>query len=104
MNDERDSSGKFLPGNKAAATKKNYEEYQEIFKARITPDDFAELVETTKRMAKARNIKAIELLFKYILGLPVQRTELTGDNGGAINIVGLLDSIGRVYGNNNNND
>lgn len=97
----RDDKGRVISGtpNPNGRPKKELElEYLDRLKSVCDPDKFDMITAKLVQLAKNGNIKAIELLFKYIIGLPVQRTELTGNEGGAINIMGLLASIAKIYG------
>lgn len=98
---ERDNKGRFTAGNSISPGRNKREvelEYLDRLKSVCDPDKFDMITAKLVQLAKNGNIKAIELLFKYIIGLPVQRTELTGNEGGAINIMGLLASIAKIYG------
>lgn len=99
----RDERGRILPGYTANPLGRKPKEVELDYMRQLTnfidQDKFNEITKKLYEMAVKRgNIKAIELLLKYIVGLPVQRTELSGVDGGSINIIGALAAIGRVYG------
>ena len=82
----RDEKGKFVKGNPGGGRKKRPAEvaYFDAFKAEVTVDDLRTMVKKLKEQAIRGDRDAIKLIMAYLMGLPVQRTELTGEDGKAI--------------------
>lgn len=79
MSGDRDETGRFIKGNKASPGRKPRsveEKYMETFLSKLTPKEWGEVTDKVIELAKAGNMRAIELLVKYSIGLPVQRAEV----------------------------
>lgn len=77
---DRDELGRFVKGNKASPGRKPRsveEERMETFLDELTSEKWREITAKVIEMAIAGNLRAVELLTKYALGLPVQRAEVT---------------------------
>ena len=86
---ERDANGRFAKGNSGGPgrTSKTREvRFLEITLATVTYQDWADIVEKAKDQAKRGNPVARKWLGDYLLGPPVQRTELTGADGNVLEI------------------
>ena len=96
---DRDSNGRFVKGNQAAKgngggrpPKRREERYLEITMSACTFKDWREIVKKAVTQAKDGDSSARKWLSDYLLGPPVQRTELTGADGGAV----ALQYVGNV--------
>ena len=85
---KRDKNGKWLKGetgNPNGRPKKEHEEeYYRILVSICTPAHWKKIVEKMIADAEGGDDKARKLLFDHALGLPVQKTELTGAEGDKI--------------------
>lgn len=84
----RDEKGRFpkgVTGNPKGRPKKERERrFLEITQETVTFDDWREIIIKTKEQAKRGDPVARKFLAEYLIGPPVQKGELTGENGGAI--------------------
>jgi hypothetical protein len=84
----RDNSGKFVKGhaNLGAGRKKKTVEaaYLDAFKAAVSQDDWKSIIEKAVKQAKAGDSDARKFIASYLIGMPVQRNEITGEDGKAI--------------------
>lgn len=51
-------------------------EYKQLLRESVTPEDFKNLIEVVKTKALNGDIKAIQLMFDYTLGRPTQNIDL----------------------------
>lgn len=88
---ERDENGRIKKGSvlnpKGRGTKDREEEFKKILLSEVTPQDFREMVSKALQLAKKGEYQFMKLLFDYLIGPPVERKELTGANGNALEIV-----------------
>jgi hypothetical protein len=71
--------------------KKSVEDkYSKAVYSAIKPADLKLIIEQIAKAAKRGDIQAAKLLMSYVLGMPVQKNEITGEDGGSI-IVKLID-------------
>lgn len=85
----RNANGQFVKGHeKTGGRKKRPAEvaYFDAFKDNVTPEELGEIARIVSDKAKRGNLAAAKIVFDYLLGLPVQRTEITGKDGNAIKI------------------
>lgn len=52
----------------------------------IKPEDLKEIVATLTKLAKRGDVQAVKLLLSYAIGMPVQKNEITGPDGGSVKI------------------
>jgi hypothetical protein len=82
---ERDENGRFVKGatgNPRGRMRKEREErYYEIMLSAVTFDDWKEIVKKAAQQARRGDAVARKWLADYLIGAPVQRTELTGKDG-----------------------
>jgi len=86
---ERDANGRFAKGNSGGPgrTSKTREvRFLEITLATVTFKDWEEIVEKARDQAKRGNPVARKWLGDYLMGPPVQRAELSGPEGGPVEI------------------
>ena len=62
------------------------EQYLDIMLRTCTPDDWEKIVLSAVTRAKAGDSKAREWLSNYILGKPIERTEISGPNGSKLEL------------------
>ena len=89
---ERDEKGRFIKGQsgnpKGRATFSAEEKYADVYKTKVTPDKFAQVIDQLLHLAiNRRDMNAIKLLLAYAMGQPTQKTEVTGNEGGALEII-----------------
>lgn len=78
-------------GNPKGRPKKSVEEkYSKAVYAAIKPEDLKEIITMISKAAKRGDVQAAKLLLSYVVGMPVQKNEITGADGGKI-IVKLID-------------
>ncbi len=86
---ERDENGKFIKGNGGGPgrpTKERETRYYEILMTAVTFEDWKKIVLKARDQALKGDPTARKWLSDYLMGAPVQRTELTGADGGAVTI------------------
>jgi len=85
---DRDANGKFVKGNSGNPTGRAPKErelrYYEILKTRVSFDDWSEIIDKTVQQAKRGDAVARKWLSDYLVGAPVQRSEISGPNGGPV--------------------
>ena len=91
---EREANGQFGKGNRVAAGNKGggrsarpkEEQYLDIMLRTCTAEDWEKIVKSAVTFAKAGDGKAREWLSNYILGKPIERTEISGPNGSKLEL------------------
>jgi hypothetical protein len=74
-------------GNPNGRPKKSIEEvYTRSIYTAVTPEDLKEIAAMLAKAAKRGDVQAAKLLLSYIVGVPVQRNEITGADGGTVKI------------------
>lgn len=93
----RDTRGRFIKGvsGNPGGRRKGI---QDLIDSAVTEDDLKTILVRLVGMAKHGNIKAAEFLFDRLYGKPMQKTELTGKDGGAIPIEMFEHAVKQVYG------
>ena len=84
---ERDETGKFKKGNVGGPgrpKKEREERFYEILVTTVTFERWKKIVSKAAEQAERGDQAARKWLADYLIGAPVQRTELTGKDGGAI--------------------
>ena len=86
----RKDNGQFAKGhsgNPNGRPKRSTEEkYLTALSRRVTLKDWATIVNTAVARAKAGDSTARQWLSDYLMGKPVQRSEISGPDGGAIDV------------------
>jgi hypothetical protein len=59
-------------------------DYLARLRACVTPDDWVKIIDRTVSDAKRGDTAARKFLADYLIGVPVQKMEHTGEDGGAI--------------------
>ena len=101
---ERDSKGRFKPGNKAAKGGHGGGRRTQAIQRRIikqmeeqfSVEDLREILEEQKRRAKEGEWRAVKFIFEYMVGRPVQRVAKEGS--GESNLERLLDQLADITG------
>lgn len=87
----RSEDGKFqkgVSGNPKGRPRKDREErFYEITASTVTFQDWKEIVEKAVTLAKRGDTAARKWLSDYLMGVPVQKTELTGAEGGGLKVI-----------------
>ena len=87
---ERDENGRFVKGEYKGGPgrpkKEREQRFYEITLAAVTFEDWKEIVAKAVWQAKKGDPTARKFLADYLIGPPVQRSELTGADGGAVKI------------------
>lgn len=84
---ERDRGGKFTKGNSGGPgrpKKEREEKFLEITLNACTYKDWRAIIKKAVEQAKRGNPQARKFLADYLIGLPKQRHELTGADGGPV--------------------
>jgi len=81
---ERDEKGRFIKGSvgnpKGRPPKAREERYYEITLSTVTFADWEEIIRKAADQAKRGDYHARKFLAEYLVGPPVRRTEMLGDN------------------------
>lgn len=87
---ERDANGRFAKGEsgnpKGRPPKAREERYLEIARSTVTFKQWKAIVQKAADQAERGNPTARKWLSDYLIGPPVQRTELTGADGGTLKL------------------
>jgi recombinational DNA repair protein RecR len=86
----RDEKGRFIKGHEKIGGRKSKateQSYLSIMLDVISEDDFREIVIKARDQAKRGDATARKWISDYILGMPVQRTELSGPDGEPITFI-----------------
>ena len=78
------------PGGPGRPKKSIEEKYSKAVYSAIKPEDLKEIIAMISKAAKRGDVQAAKLLLSYVIGMPVQKNEITGADGGKI-IVKLID-------------
>ena len=107
---QRDSNGRFVKGNTAAQggnggrPRRSVEEkYIKALSRSVTMKDWDKIITVAVQFAKAGDARARQWLSDYLIGKPIQRTEITGADGGPMEhkIVAFEKMVDRIYGDEN---
>lgn len=84
----RDSGGKFVKGHEnlgAGRKKKSVEQaYLNAFKSAVSKDDWVAIITKAVEQAKRGDSEARRFIASYLIGMPIQRNEISGPNGDPI--------------------
>jgi len=87
---ERDEHGRFVKGStgnpRGRLPKEREERFLEITLSTVTFTDWKDIVNKAVVQAKHGDSQARKFLADYLIGPPIQRTELTGADGGKLQI------------------
>jgi hypothetical protein len=87
---DRDEKGRFKAGNKASTGRKSVADelpYIEQLKNNVSAEQFGRIISMLIEKSSHGNLDAAKILLPYLLGNPVNRTELTGAGSGALEII-----------------
>lgn len=94
---ERRNNGQFEKGNQVAKGNNGGRPRRSVedqLLARltkvVTPEDFDKMILSLVSRAKAGDVQAARLVLGYLVGLPIQRTEVSGPEGGPVAIREVL--------------
>lgn len=97
---ERDERGRFIKGStgnpRGRAPKEREERYYEILMTSISFDDWRSIIDKARDQAKKGDSVARKWLADYLVGPPVERKELTGADGGPIEVVEIIRNNGSL--------
>jgi len=86
----RNEKGQFIKGesgNPNGRSRKEREvKYYEITQAAVTYEDWREVVRKAVQLAKRGDYQSRKFLADYLLGLPTQKQEISGNDGERIEI------------------
>jgi hypothetical protein len=91
----RDANGRFTNGNGGGPgrpPKEREERFLEITLSAVTYQDWRDIIKKAVDQAKRGNPQARKFLADYLLGVPKQRHELTGADGGPVVVEHDLDA------------
>lgn len=83
----RDEKGKFVKGHPGIGGRKSKSHEEKILEAvsrACKPEDIQAIMEALIRKAKNGSIQAAKVVLAYSIGMPVQRTEITGTDSGPL--------------------
>ena len=86
-NGQFDTGHKFSVGNHGGRKKRPVEEkFLSLLQENITPEDFAKLIQVGLARGKSGDRGWAQLLLSYLIGLPTQRIEHSGPEGGPVEL------------------
>lgn len=93
MTDQDPKTGRFVAGNKAnpGGRPKAEVSITALIDQAVSPTDWMDIIQKLLKMARAGNLKAIEMLMDRRFGKALQTTELTGKDGGPIKTINTLE-------------
>jgi hypothetical protein len=89
---ERDERGRFVKGNGGGPgrpKRSREEQYLDVLLGVCTPDEWKIVCAVALSRAKAGDAKAREWLGNYIIGKPIEKHEVSGPDGGAIEVANV---------------
>lgn len=84
---DRTPDGKFSDGHKGIGgrpRKEREDRFYEVAVSAVSFKDWREIIDAAVKQAKRGDTAARKFLADYLMGTPVQRTELSGKDGGVI--------------------
>lgn len=90
---DRNEKGRFVKGNHGGPGRPRREveeEYRNVFTRIVTIKDWEDIISRAVRDAKRGDTSARKFLADYIIGPPIERKELTGLDGGPLEIKGYV--------------
>ena len=94
----RDTKGRFVKGHEPMGGRPKRErevEYYRVLQTRCTPEDWNAIIDKAIADAKRGDAVARKWLADYLIGAPVQRTDVTS-GGEKIAVVGLGINVDKV--------
>ena len=86
-------------GNPNGRPKRSTEErYLAALSRHVTMQDWEKIIKTAISRAKAGDSVARTWLSDYLMGKPVQRSEVTGAGGGPVQVQSIERALERAYG------
>jgi hypothetical protein len=92
----RDTNGRFAPGHKSTGGRpsRSVEEAAlDTFRKRFGNGNFGSTLDSLEELVKRKNVRAIEIVFEYLLGKPTQRHEIDA----TIALPDAMAILSRVY-------
>ena len=86
------------PGGPGRPKREREEKYLQKLSSSVSLTDWSQIIDKAVTDAKRGNPVARKWLSDYLIGVPVQRTELTGADGGAIPVEIYKNAVKQVYG------
>jgi hypothetical protein len=86
---DRDENGRYLKGHKSNGgrpSRPKEEQYYRILMTTCTADDWKAIVSKAIDQARRGDATARKWLADYIIGAPIIRSEISGVDGGSLNI------------------
>ena len=83
----RDENGRFVKGHKGGPGRPPRpveEKYLKVMARTVKASDWQKIIEVGISRAKAGDLGWARFLAEYLMGKPLQRTEVTGEGGGPI--------------------
>lgn len=96
----RDENGRFVKGHSGGPGRPPKEReirYREVLITTVSYEDWRKIILKARDQALRGDSVARKWLADYLVGTPVQRTELTGADGGAIPLEIYARNLERVY-------
>ena len=100
----RDKKGRFLPGGvgnpKGRAPRAREYRFLELMKEAVTEEDWLMIIRRAVEQSIRGDHQARKWLSENLIGAPIQRQEITGADGGALQVQAVEAAISRLYGDN----
>lgn len=98
-------TGRALAGNRLSVGNKGanpvarrMNELRKVLTDAATDDDIRDIYRSMLAAAKAGDVQAGRLLFDHLIGKPKERVEISGAEGGAIDLATIVGVIAEVIG------
>lgn len=95
----RDEKGRFVDGHEKTGGRKSKpieERYLKIFKSSVSPEDWKAIIDRAVLDATRGDAVARKFIADYLIGTPIQRSEITGAEGGPIETKDVSDVISKL--------
>ena len=94
---DRDENGRFIKGStgntRGRMPKEREIKFYEVTLSAVTFDDWREIINKAKDQAKRGDAVARKFLADYLMGPPVQKSEIAGKDGGPIRYKVTLEDV-----------
>ena len=90
----RDDKGRFAKGNGGGPGRPKKERearYYDVLVSTISIDDWRAIIKRAIQDAKRGDTAARKFIADYLIGPPIERKELTGENGGPLTVKVVYD-------------